>query len=233
MLIFLNADRTDFVNLTWSAHALFNSSLKTHTNYDIKIQKLSVIPPKSSLSASMLQLKLQFKRRIGVYIITTYFPSSLIVIVSFISFWIDPLSVPGRVTLTITSLLALVTQFISVRDQLSDVNHVTAMDVWFMGCILFVCFNLFMFALNHFLARKREILSEGVRRQNSANYPKIKWGINYKRFAFHSMKNCMKGKLKEINYDTLSRIIFPFSFLLYCISYWAILLYVPRDIFND
>lgn len=221
------------MNLSWSAHALLNSSFKTHASYDIKIHELSPTSPKSGLSASKLRLKLRFKRRIGMYIITTYFPSSLIVIVSFISFWIDPLSVPGRVTLTITSLLALVTQFTSVRDQLSDVNHVTAMDVWFMGCILFVCFNLFMFALNHSLAHKCEILSEGARRENSANYPEIKWGINYKSFAFYSMINCTKRKLREINYDALSRIIFPFSFFLYSVSYWAILLYVPRDIFND
>lgn len=159
-----------------------------------------------------------------MFILTVYFPSSLIVITSFISFWIDPLSVPGRVTLTITSLLALMTQFISVRDPLSDVNHVTAIDVWFMGSILMVALTMFEFALNHFLA-----------------FQASKNAIKVRKFSL-DMENVLKRpstisawtdrtaiKLSETNFDELSRIVFPATFCFYSFLYWIILLNFSSD----
>ena len=155
---------------------------------------------------------------------TTYFPSSLIVIISFISFWIDPLSVPGRVTLTITSLLALMTQFISVRDPLSDVNHVTAIDVWFMGCILQVALTMFEFVMNNFLARlDAEKVISIIKYESSveAAYSYQKTPI---KPTFESAYKRMKRKLLATNYDTISRILFPSIFFFYTFVYWVVLL---------
>jgi hypothetical protein len=44
-------------------------------------------------------MKLYFVRSLGYYIIFIYIPSSLIVILSWVSFWIDRTSAPARVSL--------------------------------------------------------------------------------------------------------------------------------------
>lgn len=47
------------------------------------------------------------KRRLGYHLFHTYIPSALIVVMSWISFWIKPEAIPARVTLGVTSLLTL------------------------------------------------------------------------------------------------------------------------------
>jgi hypothetical protein len=47
------------------------------------------------------------RRRIGYHMFHTFIPSALIVVMSWISFWIKPEAIPARVTLGVTSLLTL------------------------------------------------------------------------------------------------------------------------------
>ena len=44
-------------------------------------------------------MKLYFVRALGYYIIQIYIPSTLIVVLSWVSFWIDRTSAPARVSL--------------------------------------------------------------------------------------------------------------------------------------
>ncbi|KAI1297130.1 Glutamate-gated chloride channel [Halotydeus destructor] len=99
-----------------------------------------------------LMLHLVFKRNFAISLITIYFPSIIIVQVAFVSFWIDNRNVPGRVTLVVTSLLALLTQMLSVRESLPAISIVTAMDIWFFFCVIIVACALFEFAVVHRLS---------------------------------------------------------------------------------
>jgi gamma-aminobutyric acid receptor subunit beta len=77
-----------------------------------KLKNSSLIERKIQLSTgnySRLTMKLYFMRNLGYYIIQIYIPSSMIVIISFISFWIDRQAAPARVTLGITTVLTMVT----------------------------------------------------------------------------------------------------------------------------
>ena len=96
-----------------------------------------------------------FQRRLTTALISTYFPSTLIVLIAFVSFWIDPLNAtPGRITLVVTSLLALVTQLLSVRTRMVPVSYVTALDIWFFACLTLVSVCLFEFSLAYSSAKK-------------------------------------------------------------------------------
>jgi len=53
-----------------------------------------------------LEVVFKFKRRLGYYLFHTYVPTCLIVIMSWISFWIKPEAVPARVTLGVTRYLS-------------------------------------------------------------------------------------------------------------------------------
>lgn len=58
---------------------------------------------------SRLTMTLYFMRNLGYYITQIYIPSSMIVILSTVSFWIDRTAAPARVTLGITTVLTMVT----------------------------------------------------------------------------------------------------------------------------
>uniref|UniRef100_A0A914DC86 Neurotransmitter-gated ion-channel transmembrane domain-containing protein n=1 Tax=Acrobeloides nanus TaxID=290746 RepID=A0A914DC86_9BILA len=58
---------------------------------------------------SCLEGKLFLRRSIGYHLVQSYIPTGLIVIISWVSFWIDRRAVPARVTLSFTTLLSLST----------------------------------------------------------------------------------------------------------------------------
>lgn len=90
-------------------------------------------------------------RRIGHFLIKKYIPSFLIVTMSFVGFWIPTDSYPARIVLTVTSLLALITQEIETSAEI-NASYVVALNVWMIICISFVFLAIveFGFAMLHF-----------------------------------------------------------------------------------
>ena len=66
---------------------------------------------------SQLLIKFRLKRNIGFFILQTYVPSVLLVMISWVSFWIDPISVPARVSLGITTVLSMTTLMMGVYSS--------------------------------------------------------------------------------------------------------------------
>ena len=94
-----------------------------------------------------LEVVFMFKRRLGYYLFHTYVPTCLIVIMSWISFWIKPEAVPARVTLGVTSLLTLSTQHASSQKALPPVSYIKAIDMFMNACTVFVFCSLIEYAL--------------------------------------------------------------------------------------
>ena len=80
----------------------------------------------------------KMKRRIGYFLIDTYVPSTIIVIISWISFWINPDTAPARVALGITTVLTMTTLISSARASLPKVSYVKAIDWYLLFCLIFV-----------------------------------------------------------------------------------------------
>lgn len=79
---------------------------------------------------SCLSVDLVFKRQFSYYLITIYVPGCMLVIVSWVSFWLDPHAVPARVSLGVTTLLTMSTQTASINNSLPPVAYTKAIDVW-------------------------------------------------------------------------------------------------------
>ncbi|CAL4123048.1 unnamed protein product [Meganyctiphanes norvegica] len=94
-----------------------------------------------------LEVVFTFKRRLGYYLFHTYVPTCLIVIMSWISFWIKPEAVPARVTLGVTSLLTLSTQHANSQKSLPPVSYIKAIDLFMSSCTVFVFLSLMEYAM--------------------------------------------------------------------------------------
>nr|XP_027204051.1 gamma-aminobutyric acid receptor subunit alpha-1-like isoform X1 [Dermatophagoides pteronyssinus] len=105
----------------------------------------------SSGTFACVQVVFTIKRRIGYYIFHTYIPTCLIVIMSWISFWIKPEAVPARVTLCVTSLLTLSTQHAQSQKSLPPVSYIKAIDIFMSSCTVFVFASLMEYALVNIL----------------------------------------------------------------------------------
>lgn len=102
---------------------------------------------------SCLTVKLTFKRQLSYYILTIYIPTLMIVLVSWMSFWLDHKSAPARVALAVTTLLAMSTTTSSINNSLPPVAYTKAIDVWTNLCVSFVFLALLEYALVNYAAR--------------------------------------------------------------------------------
>ena len=68
--------------------------------------------PISDLSGAFacLEAEIKIERQFEFYLLQTYVPSIMIVILSWVSFWIDIDAVPARITLGLLTVLTMTTQ---------------------------------------------------------------------------------------------------------------------------
>ncbi|XP_063875360.1 glutamate-gated chloride channel-like isoform X2 [Scylla paramamosain] len=115
---------------------------------------------------SCLRVDLVFKREFSYYLIQYYIPCCMLVIVSWVSFWLDQNAVPARVSLGVTTLLTMSTQTSSINNTLPPVSYTKAIDVWTGVCLTFVFGALLEFALVNYASRSdkhREKLKEKLK----------------------------------------------------------------------
>uniref|UniRef100_A0A8C6LIB3 Gamma-aminobutyric acid type A receptor subunit alpha6a n=1 Tax=Nothobranchius furzeri TaxID=105023 RepID=A0A8C6LIB3_NOTFU len=107
------------------------------------------------------------QRKLGYYLIQTYIPLIMIVVLSQVSFWINKESVPARTVAGITTVLTMTTLSISARQSLPKVSYATAMD-WFIAvCFAFVASALVEFAaVNYFATLQANHLKKQKARQD-------------------------------------------------------------------
>nr|BAH03471.1 gamma-aminobutyric acid receptor beta subunit [Ambigolimax valentianus] len=93
-----------------------------------------------------LSLIFQLQRSIGYFIFQTYLPSILIVMLSWVSFWINHEASSARVALGITTVLTMTTISNGVRSSLPRISYVKAIDIYLVMCFVFVFAALLEYA---------------------------------------------------------------------------------------
>ncbi len=83
-------------------------------------------------------VKFHFRRNVNYYILQSYFPTLLVVMLSWVGFWIDYRSTPARVALGITTVLTITTLANSIRATLPPVSYSKSIDYYLLACFLFV-----------------------------------------------------------------------------------------------
>uniref|UniRef100_A0A3Q3FQ72 Gamma-aminobutyric acid (GABA) A receptor, alpha 5 n=1 Tax=Labrus bergylta TaxID=56723 RepID=A0A3Q3FQ72_9LABR len=180
------------------------------------------------------------KRKIGYFVIQTYMPCFMTVILSQVSFWLNRESVPARTVFGVTTVLTMTTLSISARNSLPKVAYATAMD-WFIAvCYAFVFSALIEFAtVNYFT--KRSWAWDGKKAMEKPNNV-CSAGVNYtpnltKDVSVSTISNTASVQLRAAaetkvpdakktynsvsKIDKMSRIVFPVLFGTFNLVYWA------------
>lgn len=115
-----------------------------------------------------IEVRFHLERQMGYYLIQMYIPSLLIVILSWVSFWINMDAAPARVALGITTVLTMTTQSSGSRTSLPKVSYVKAIDIWMAVCLLFVFSALLEYAAVNFVSRQHKELLRFRRHKNKS-----------------------------------------------------------------
>jgi len=200
---------------------------------------------------SCLQVDLTFARELSFYLVTIYIPCFMIVIVSWFSFWLDHKAVPARVSLGVTTLLAMSTTMGSIQRSLPPVAYTKAIDVWTGFCVFFVFSALLEYALVNYASRSD---AQRAQKQKERKEKELEFsGFNAERIedANASMDPLLRriegahlippasilpGHIPSSNrigewmrnfqfqakkIDVFSRVLFPSSFALFNCLYWS------------
>ncbi|XP_049651999.1 glycine receptor subunit alpha-3 isoform X3 [Accipiter gentilis] len=194
-----------------------------------------------------IEVRFHLERQMGYYLIQMYIPSLLIVILSWVSFWINMDAAPARVALGITTVLTMTTQSSGSRASLPKVSYVKAIDIWMAVCLLFVFSALLEYAAVNFVSRQHKELLR-FRRKRKKNKDD---DVRESQFSFtaYGMGPCLQAKdgvtqkgpnnpvqaapkspdeMRKVfidrakKIDTISRACFPLAFLIFNIFYWVI-----------
>ncbi|KAF7404606.1 hypothetical protein HZH66_003512 [Vespula vulgaris] len=201
---------------------------------------------------SRLVVLFRFERQIGHHLIQTFAPSTLVVMFSWFSFWLDLDAIPGRVALLVTSMLTLVTMFTGLKSDIPPVAYVKALDVWMAGCMMFVFAALGEFVVVKVLDLRYQFVSDIQssiepqsfqtrlvmmdKSQNSGfwDYDTIyvTKSKNNRAGSKHLLQTWLDLETSSLfphrtrsqQIDRYSRVGFPILFLLFVVLYWPILL---------
>ncbi|XP_071524123.1 glycine receptor subunit alpha-2-like [Panulirus ornatus] len=191
-----------------------------------------------------LKVHFNLRRQNGYHVLQTYIPTILIVTISWVSFWLDPNAVPGRVSLGVTTLLTLTTLASGIRAQLPPVSYVKAIDVWIGMCMIMVFGALLEFTFVNWLANKKVINQRlamlkipkalaGSDAEEVGNADKKMEAEKEKQAAPDDAEVAgVKTPKTYINFaralDRLCRAFFPGVFLVFNLIYWPYYLIQQR-----
>ncbi|KAM5141616.1 gamma-aminobutyric acid receptor subunit pi [Mantella aurantiaca] len=192
------------------------------------------------------------KRNILYFILETYVPSILLVVLSWVSFWISQSSVPARICIGVTTVLTMTTLMMGARSSLPNANcFIKAIDVYLGICFSFIFGALLEYAIAHFCTFHRldqrkfvqknpeeeEIDMNGTiaavsSREN--NQSEVVSNRKEKSQRSCTLSSTMKRLLcifycfqveNPHQIDNYSRLSFPLSFIIVNVIYWVYYLY--------
>ncbi|XP_052795316.1 glycine receptor subunit alpha-2-like isoform X2 [Mya arenaria] len=168
---------------------------------------------------------IQLNRKVGYYIVQVFVPSILIVVLSWVSFWVDHDAVPARISLGVLTVLTMTTQSSGALQSLPQ-----AIDVWMFTCLIFVFVALIEYSYVNVVAR-------GAQKGHSRKQDRPIELQPLTKERPESNKDNMKqggpagksvGNIAARRVDKISRFLFPVAFVVFNIVFWTYYSFVPH-----
>lgn len=161
---------------------------------------------------SCLKADFHLQRSLGFHMVQSYLPTVLIVVISWVSFWLDVESIPARTTLGVTTLLTISSKGSGIQSNLPPVSYVKAIDVWMGACTGFVFSALLEFTVVSCLARIQA-------RDKESSMVTTKHGVAIVN-AVPENKASVPCTVRAKTIDQACRVAFPAIFLVFNAIYW-------------
>ncbi|NP_001234887.1 GABA-gated ion channel GRD precursor [Nasonia vitripennis] len=102
---------------------------------------------------SMLLVSFHLKRHMGNFLIQVYGPCVLLVVLSWVSFWLNREATADRVSLGITTVLTMTFLGLEARTDLPKVPYPTALDFFVFLSFGFIFATIIQFAVVHYFTK--------------------------------------------------------------------------------
>uniref|UniRef100_A0A8C1Y6Z6 Gamma-aminobutyric acid (GABA) A receptor, rho 2a n=1 Tax=Cyprinus carpio TaxID=7962 RepID=A0A8C1Y6Z6_CYPCA len=179
-----------------------------------------------------LYINFTLRRHIFFFLLQTYFPATLMVMLSWVSFWIDRRAVPARVSLGITTVLTMSTIITGVNASMPRVSYIKAVDIYLWVSFVFVFLSVLEYAAVNYLTtvqerRERKLRDRAVREQDMVP-EKQEHMVVHLSMSSESTTTKKKGiralRIMQNTHaiDKYSRMIFPGAYIIFNLIYWSV-----------
>ncbi|XP_026670438.1 glycine receptor subunit alphaZ1-like isoform X3 [Ceratina calcarata] len=107
---------------------------------------------------SAISITFKLAREMGFFMMDYYIPSILIVVISWVSFWLHMDASPPRIVLGTNTILTFMTLASKVENSLPKVSYIKASEIWFLGCTIFLFAAMVEFAFVNTIYRRKKIV---------------------------------------------------------------------------
>ena len=115
-----------------------------------------------SVNYSCLGVTIKLKRRYKLFLIQVYAPSILIVMLAWVSYWLNTDAIPARVSLGILTVLTLSYSGNMSVGMSQRVSYIRAIDVWNATCLILVFATVVKYA--YVRRRKESVCSDKLQK---------------------------------------------------------------------
>jgi len=225
----------EYIRLHWDHTPI------VHQNSKLEMKEFNIVKYETAIAEKSfgrdgiydtLQLKFRFYRFLALYFLRDFFPCILIVVLSWMTFWIDYSSTPARVAMGITTVLTIVTMTNNIRSTSPPAGLFRSIDYYLLMCNLFVFAALLEYALVGLVPNKAYKKRKRSRKRNKKKGTELCTINNvytHKDIFSQAMHEDVseEADLPEENkrcdhqIDKLSRILFPGLFAVFNAIYFA------------
>ncbi|CAI2348292.1 unnamed protein product [Caenorhabditis sp. 36 PRJEB53466] len=149
------------LDIVYVSHEKKSVSTESYELPQFVLQSIKVINQTQKLSSgeySRLCWFFLFKRNIGFYIIQIYLPSVLIVVISWVSFWLSRDATPARVALGVTTVLTMTTLMTMTNSSMPKVSYVKSIDIFLGVCFMMVFCSLLEYAAVGYISKRMKLV---------------------------------------------------------------------------
>ncbi|KAL6422586.1 hypothetical protein ACFW04_010671 [Cataglyphis niger] len=105
---------------------------------------------------SAISITFKLAREMGFFMMDYYVPSILIVVISWVSFWLHQDASAPRIVLGTNTILTFMTLASKVGNSLPKVSYIKASEIWFLGCTIFLFAAMVEFAFVNTIYRRKK-----------------------------------------------------------------------------
>ncbi|KAG5670594.1 hypothetical protein PVAND_000845 [Polypedilum vanderplanki] len=124
------------------------------SNESIRANKNEVVGKEKGVQEfSVLLVSFHLQRHMGNFLIQVYGPCILLVVLSWVSFWLNREATADRVSLGITTVLTMTFLGLESRTDLPKVGYPTALDTFVFLSFAFIFATILQFAVVHYFTK--------------------------------------------------------------------------------